>query len=102
MSTELYDARDLADQIHDAARVPESKNEEVYAMTMQMIGTLIKAMDEAGMTMAEQRRRMGDKTSELVKELTVLRENGVLRGEDDEPRKPRPCLEIHMRDIRRG
>ena len=50
MSTELFDAQGMADEIHRAAKVPEKKNEEIYTMTLQMIGQLVNEMDLRGMT----------------------------------------------------
>lgn len=101
MSTELFDAKGLADDIHNAAKVPESKNEEIYTMTMQMIGQLAKEMDARGMTMNEQRTRMGRKKDELIKELISLRERGILKGEAEEPRKDRPVRAIKAEQVAR-
>lgn len=102
MSTELFDARGIADDIHNAAKVPESKNEEIYTMTMQMIGQLAKEMDARGMSMSEQRTRMGRKKDELIKELVSLRERGILKAEDSEPRKERPVRVVKASQVARA
>jgi len=92
MSTELFDAKNLADEIHLAANVPEAKNEDIYNMTLAHLGSFVHSMDLDGMTMAEQRRRVGEKKDELIKALIKLREEGVLHGDGEEGRpraKPR-------------
>lgn len=87
MSTELFEAKGLADEIHHAARVSEKHNPEIYMMTIGHIESLIKAMDDAGLTMADQRKRMGAKKDELIGELKRLRDQGVLRtGDEGQPR----------------
>jgi hypothetical protein len=102
MSTELYDAKDLADEIHAIAGVPPDKNDSViYEMTLQHIATLLKAMDEAGLTMDEQRRRVGKKKDELIGELIRLREQGTLKGEAEGDRKDKPVVRVHMRNVQK-
>lgn len=96
MSTELFDAKNIVDEIHHIANVPEEKNDFVYTMTLAHIGSLINEMDRKGMTMAEQRQRMGAKKDELIGELIRLREQGVLRGDGEEGR-PRATLVIGKR-----
>jgi hypothetical protein len=88
LSTELYDAKDIADDIHELAKVPPLLNDHIYGMTIQMIEALILGMDEAGMTMTEQRTRMGRKKDELITELVRLRDEGVLiSGDPGQPIK---------------
>jgi predicted negative regulator of RcsB-dependent stress response len=82
MSTELYDAKNLADDIHDIAKVPPALNEHIYGMTLAMIEALIRAMDDANMSMAEQRIRMGKKKDELISELISLRDRRIVFSPD--------------------
>lgn len=98
MSTELFEAKGLADEIHHAARIPEKLNPEIYNMTLNHIETLINAMDAAGFTMKQQRQRMGKKKDELIGELRRLRDKGVLRTGDDGQPIAKP-LAMHMRKI---
>ena len=81
MSTELFEAKAMADEIHDAAGVPEARNPDVYTMTIDMITRVIVGMDAHGMSMAQQRTLMGRKKDELIVELKRLREQGVLNGD---------------------
>lgn len=93
MSTELFEAKGLADEIHDIAEVPPELNDaHIYNLTLQHLETLIKAMDEAGLTMDEQRRRMGKKKDELISELIRLRAQGVLRGKTERFLKSAPIV----------
>lgn len=87
MSTELYDAKDIVDDIFFQAKVPTDLEEDhYYNRSMLIIGHLVKAMDECGMTMDEQRRRVGAKKDELIRELIRLREQGVIRtGDEGQP-----------------
>jgi uncharacterized protein (UPF0297 family) len=88
MSTELYDAKQLADEIHEIAKVPPDLNEHIYGMTLQMIEHLIGAMDQYGLTMNEQRTKMGRKKDELITELVRLRDEGILiSGDPGQPIK---------------
>ena len=99
MSTELFEAKGLADEIHDAARVPQELNDPIiYNRTLEHIETLIKAMDEAGFTMNEQRSRMGKKKDELISELTRLRDSGVLRSGDERQPMSQPLM-LHASQI---
>ena len=99
MSTELFEAKALADEIHHASDVPEEKNNEIYNITLTHIGTLILEMDRKGLTMDEQRTRMGKKKDELIGELKNLRARGILRGDNNEGRMAEPTR-IHIGQIR--
>jgi len=88
MSTELFDAKGIADEIHYAANVPESRNPEVYIMTVQMLGQMVGNMDKYGLTMAEQRRRISAKKDELIGELRALVAQGKLYPDPDRPHEP--------------
>lgn len=95
MSTELYEAKDIVDQIFATAQVPPERNDEIiYNMAMQHIGSLIHEMDLRGITMNEQRVRMGRKKDELISELIRLRENGTLEGPNGYERKPTATIHI--------
>ncbi len=99
MSTELFDAKGIADEIHEIANVPPALNDpHFYNTTIAHLETLIKAMDEYGMTMGEQRMRVGRKKDELISELIRLRERGVAVGYG-EPRRPRHVSKVDMSRI---
>lgn len=103
MSTELYDAKDMADQIFDLAGVDPEANENndyLHTMAIQQIGHLITEMDARGMTMNEQRIRMGRKKDELVSELIRLRNAGVIKGQKGD-RLAKPRITMHMSQIER-
>jgi hypothetical protein len=88
LSTELYEAKQMADEIHETAQVPPDLNEHIYGMTIQMIEHLIGAMDWHGLSMNEQRTKMGRKKDELITELVRLRDEGVLiSGDPGQPLK---------------
>jgi predicted transcriptional regulator len=86
MSTELFDAKNISDDIHEIAGVPESLNPEIFAMTVAMLADLIIQMDSRGMSMNEQKTRMGRKKDELINELKRLKEEGIVFS--GEPRQP--------------
>jgi predicted transcriptional regulator len=97
MSTELFDAKNISDDIHEIAGVPEKENPDIFAMTVAMIADLIIQMDSYNMSMNEQRTRMGRKKDELITELKRLKEEGILFS--GEPRQPIKNVRMHMDQI---
>jgi hypothetical protein len=91
--------KSVPQDIHDLAGVPPDKNPDIYQMTVQMIGAVVDHCEKAGLSLEESKRVMGKRKDELIRELISLRDQGVLIGESDKPRREKPVRHFKMRDV---